>query len=191
MNSNSNSLIFNVSLAIVFVVFVTAWLLVKGYQFEAIPIQSGGIERVFSVLCVFFAISLFIERSIEFSISLVRDPGARERESGNKNELSIYRDETKKMTLWISFVVGLFVSAAGVRALGGLLDVPLSSTSQKTFFHFFNIFITAGLLSGGSEGLHHAMEAFTKFMKFQICYAENRIESLSRPKENLAEHRDP
>lgn len=80
--------------------------------------------------------------------------------TARQNKL-IYRAQTKEIALLISFVFGVFVSLAGVRALHGLL---LDATPTGNLFTAADIVVTGAMLAGGSEGVHRMANAFTSFM---------------------------
>ena len=74
--------------------------------------------------------------------------------------------DTQKLSLRISFTIGIVVSAIGIRALSGLgVDIPNLPLDQKNYFNIVDIFITAGLLAGGSEGIHQLTTVYDNYMK--------------------------
>lgn len=85
--------------------------------------------------------------------------------------LQSYRSQTQKIALGCSFVAGLTVSAVGLRTLETFLDATARSglsaghSLQLFAFHFVDIWLTGGLLAGGSEGIHKIMQAYTDFME--------------------------
>jgi len=85
--------------------------------------------------------------------------------------LQSYRSQTQKIALGCSFVAGLTVSAVGLRTLETFLDVTakgglsVGHSVQLFAFHFVDIWLTGGLLAGGSEGIHKIMQAYTDFME--------------------------
>jgi hypothetical protein len=150
---------------VVLSIFVALAVTIIGSQYEVITFHTVGLEKTFMLLGSLLVVTLCIERSIEVFISLFRDSGARDK-SDTPVELENYRYATKKYTLWVSFIIGLSVSAAGIRTLGSLVEhVPSLIGEQKLIFQFLDILITAGLLAGGSEGIHHIMETIVNYSK--------------------------
>jgi len=89
-----------------------------------------------------------------------KDKAARDAVTAHEQTVS-YRAETKEMAMLVSFVFGIFISLAGVRALHGLLA---DFTPTGTLFTVADIVVTGALLAGGSEGIHRMANAFTSFM---------------------------
>ena len=88
------------------------------------------------------------------------------------SKLEAYRSHTQKLALWCAFIAGITVSAIGVRTLGTFVD-PASTRAlasaghavQRFAFDFVDIWLTGGLLAGGSEGIHKLTQAYTDFME--------------------------
>ena len=78
----------------------------------------------------------------------------------------LYKSETQKLSLRVSFFIGILVSAVGIRTLGSLVvDISAYPSAQKAFFNLVDILITAGLLAGGSEGIHQLTSVYTNYMQ--------------------------
>jgi hypothetical protein len=135
-----------------------------------------------------FIVALFVERAVEVIISVLRDAGAAPLETqvdaaqkkikeqarvtpGSvayldelqraQAALSTYRAGTKEIALCISFVLGLFVSLAGVRALDAIVN---SVPSNNWLFPIADILLTGAIVAGGSDGVHQMMNVFTNFL---------------------------
>ena len=70
---------------------------------------------------------------------------------------------TRGWALWAGLVMGLAISLAGMRTLNSLVtpdSYALLSVDQKNFFDLVDVLITAGLISGGSNGLHSILQVF-------------------------------
>jgi hypothetical protein len=179
---------------LVWVVFVMAviWAMVIGNKFEAFHLQALDVNKITTLLGSLFAITLFFERCIEVIISIFRNQTAatlenkldnyeKAKDSTNakntEEKLTQYRLETQSISLRISFIVGIVVSAAGIRILGELVNIPKDiDLSQKNFFNLVDIFITAGVLAGGSDGVHQLMTVFDNNMKYFSKTATNKTE---------------
>jgi hypothetical protein len=184
----------------VFLVVAVIWAMVGGNQFVAIHLQDFNVNKITTLLGSLFAIALFFERCTEVIIAIFRNKTAAELKNVLDNlekmenhagkamivknaeeELTNYRLETQSISLRVSFIVGIVVSAAGIRILGEMVDIPKDvvdiALSQKNFFHLVDIFITAGVLAGGSDGIHQLMTVFDDNMKYFSKTAMNKTET--------------
>ena len=67
--------------------------------------------------------------------------------------LEKYRLETAQRAYWTSFICGLIISLVGVRTLGGLVDISALEETQAIAFHFVDVVLTGGVISGGSAAI--------------------------------------
>ena len=58
----------------------------------------------------------------------------------------------ERLRLLLGFIVGIFVSAAGIRALEGLLVISNERAVDRLLYPV-DVLLTAGLIAGGSNGL--------------------------------------
>ena len=87
-------------------------------------------------------------------------------------------DETRRIAMWASLVVGVLVSAAGFRALASLLDPgSLSELNpfQASSLHIIDVLLTGGLLAGGSDGIHKLMDAYRNFFEGKSKKAKGHV----------------
>ncbi|MCZ6856072.1 MAG: hypothetical protein O7G86_19320 [Gammaproteobacteria bacterium] len=77
------------------------------------------------------------------------------------HDLQRHRSKSEAIALQLGLVLGLVVSIAGLRALSVLFsadglsdDVIFGSWTQKHLFNFADVVLTAGMLGGGSKGIH-------------------------------------
>jgi len=85
-----------------------------------------------------------------------------------KRDLIAYKCRTQQMVLWLGTVLGMLISAVGIRTLQALLEpgaLASLSGAQVGAFHVVDVLITGGLLAGGSEGIHKVAQVFTNFME--------------------------
>ena len=135
-----------------------------------------------------FIVALFVERAVEVIISVVRDSGASPLESQvdaaqgkmdeqnrvtpgavayqtdlhrSQAELASYRAATKEMALSVAFVLGLFVSLAGVRALSAIV---VSVPANNWLFPTADVLLTGAIIAGGSDGVHQMVNVVTNFL---------------------------
>lgn len=83
-----------------------------------------------------------------------------------KHAVMDHKSETRIIALWSGLILGVVISAIGFRVLNSLVDQEMLSSAGKTqllAFNFFDVFLTGGLLAGGSDGLHKLMEVYRSF----------------------------
>lgn len=73
-----------------------------------------------------------------------------------------YRLVTRDIAICLSAMLGLLVAMAGFGALS-LVRAP--SQTLNPLFNFLDLFVTAGVISGGSEGVHQIAEAVLGFAR--------------------------
>ncbi len=87
-----------------------------------------------------------------------------------KEERTTYKTETQRFALWISVILGFLISAVGIRTLNQIID-PLVleqlSDSQTLAFRLVDVFLTGGIIAGGSEGIHKIAQVYTNFMELR------------------------
>lgn len=130
--------------------------------------------------------ALFIERSLEVFITTWRGGGEAELQRSvakadadaksdptklsdlhsAQDKLSIYKSSTQKVALPAALVIGLLVSALGIRGLGNLLDPNafVGHPTQHAWFTVADVFLTGSVLGGGSDVVHSIITAFTGFL---------------------------
>jgi len=172
-------------------IFVMAviWAMVIGKQLGAIPLQEIDVNKITKLLGSLFAIALFFERCIEVIVAIFRNKKAAEYKNEleksptdkAEKKLTHYRLETQSISLRVSFIVGIVVSAAGIRILGELVTIPSGiALPQQNFFHLVDIFITAGVLAGGSDGIHQLMTVYDDYMKYFSKTATDKAKASSQ-----------
>lgn len=155
---------------------------------RTIPFWEFNVGDVVMLLLSLFVVALFIERAVEVIMIVWRDSGEKEcqrkvdklekqikakSESNVENlaedkeeaerDLKHYKAVTKTLALTLVFVIGIVISALGIRALQPLVDMTVFkdlTAMQKTLFAAVDIIITGALLGGGSKGIHEIVEAF-------------------------------
>ena len=93
---------------------------------------------------------------------------ALERLKQMKRDRVAYKCRTQQMVLWLGTVLGMLISAVGVRTLQALVEpgaLEALSGAQGGIFHLVDVLVTGGLLAGGSEGIHKVAQVFTNFME--------------------------
>ncbi|OQY26291.1 MAG: hypothetical protein B6244_14025 [Candidatus Cloacimonetes bacterium 4572_55] len=164
---------------------------------NALPFKKLKIGDYTQILTTLLFISLLLERALEIFITTWRTPDARikkheikqvqervaigmklggepetkafkQKLTGLKHSELEYKSGTQRLALWSALIMGLLVSAAGVRTLEGLLDsggVECLSQLQKALLQFCDVLLTGGLIAGGSDGIHKLMSVLFTFME--------------------------
>jgi hypothetical protein len=68
-------------------------------------------------------------------------------------QLSKVLGDKERARILGSFIAGLFISAAGVRTLEGLLETTALSAPANSLLYPVDVVLTAALIAGGSNGL--------------------------------------
>jgi len=83
-----------------------------------------------------------------------------------KDELANYKSGTQQIAMPFALILGILISAIGIRAIGNLLD-PNTFTShphQHAWFTVADVLLTGSLVGGGSDVVHSFITAFTNFL---------------------------
>ena len=145
-----------------------------------LTIRDFGLADVLQVLAALLLIALFLERAMEVFMLTRRELGREEKESelqqasaGSKDEadsakaLREYKHASRKIVLWVNLFVAIAISVAGVRGISPLIEATsLDSVSewQVMLFQLCDIILTAGVIAGGSDGIHKIARVFGNFM---------------------------
>jgi len=135
-------------------------------DFKTIDISSFETGRLVGLFGSLFFISLLVERFIEL---FVQDPDAelKSRKAAQKKnlidpnkimeaelELKEMRKKRRNTVVFIGFVMGLIIALFGMRILTNLVVDPDWGDLQKRYVNILDMVLTAGLIAGGSEGIH-------------------------------------
>lgn len=82
-----------------------------------------------------------------------------------ERQRTAYKSDTRTIALWTSLLFGLLISAIGVRSIEPLLVIDLDNPIQVVIFRCLDVFLTGGLIAGGSEGIHKLIKVFLDFME--------------------------
>jgi hypothetical protein len=173
------------------------------YSFNDVSVQS-----IATLLMPIFVISVFLERTQEVFVSAWRELKrhqldhelevaqqelARARQAGGSDVIkdaeellaqkkwcvNRYKAQTRKHAFLLSLCGGVIISAVGVRILYPLMSWDIEFTGQqKFFFNLVDIFLTGGLIGGGSDGVHQVMNVITNRAKATNKDIELQIQNL-------------
>lgn len=84
-----------------------------------------------------------------------------------EENLQVHQDHTRQRILQVAIAFALLLSAVGLRSLEGIVQYPAPETISETFrlylFRVLDLSLTAGLIAGGSEGLHSIIKKLYSF----------------------------
>ena len=165
-----------------------AWLAGNFTNLAFKPFQADAIVGNLTAL---FLISLFLERALEVFVSSWRDADCRTLEHDiryalatakaapdaaaaaeaeravreKRHALHLYKAKTGRVAFICGLVAGAVIALAGARALGPLLvKLPDSGTPQALVVTVVDVVITAGLIGGGSDGIHKLVSVITDYL---------------------------
>ena len=158
-------------------VLIALWVFFGQDEYVRLQFAEITLQSILSVLTPLLVISLFLERALEVFIGVKREPKrgelARTMDAAKGIEktkceqaLADYKSATGTVAFYAAVLGGLLISVAGVRCLWPLLE-PSSLIPNPTQFSLFNtmdVILTAGLLAGGSEGIHRIMGVITDWL---------------------------
>ena len=81
------------------------------------------------------------------------DDALEEQKTAGTN-LSAYKQKTMTYTLRVSFIAGIIISIAGFRVLDSIFVSDNITGLQMYIYNYVDILLTAGILAGGSNGIH-------------------------------------
>ncbi len=150
-----------------------------------IPFGVFDIAAALKILTILFVIFLFQERALDVFLTIIRAPDSEEMKrklEKLKNEpesperykviedlekkLSDYKIATRNLAMKLGYFLGFIIAMIGIRSLEPMIDldhfVKISSIQQSAF-RVVDVFITGGLLAGGSDGIHKIIEILRDF----------------------------
>lgn len=155
MPSKTSRLYGSLFVAAVLVVALASSKLVAGYSFH-----SNMAQAVAGTLAGLFAATLFVERGMALVNAVIFGETQRAAEvmimtstPGGLEQMADVLGSKERLRLLGSFLAGLFVSAAGVRALEGLLETNANGAPANVLLFPVDVVLTAALIAGGSNGL--------------------------------------
>jgi len=117
-----------------------------------------------ATLTALIAVSLFVERGMTVVNAILYGEEQRGVEIGlaqgtaSVNDLARILGAKERVRLLGAFIAALFVSAAGVRTLEGLLDTGAAGHPVNSLLIPVDVVLTAALIAGGSNGLAYLLQ---------------------------------
>ena len=131
--------------------FTFTLIIFGGQLFSTQPPLSVGFENknpdeVFNLLISLWMIAWLLESLLEVLLNIFK---------GQNDK------DTRKFTYTVGFLLSLFIAMAGVRTLDVFFTLnEEASLIQQKFFYFIDVVLTAGVLAGGSDGIHQLTQTF-------------------------------
>lgn len=94
--------------------------------------------------------------------------GTTDEQWGARVALDLYPAHSQRLALFCAFVISLLTAMMGVRAIEMLVDQSVVAGApgpQRGLFVHVDILVTALLLTGGADGIHKVVAAFTAFVE--------------------------
>ncbi|MCF2150229.1 hypothetical protein IQ276_028120 [Desmonostoc muscorum LEGE 12446] len=85
--------------------------------------------------------------------------------NAKERQRAAYKADTRTIALWTSLLLGLLISAIGIRSIEPLVIIDLNNQIQVVIFRSLDALLTGGLIAGGSEGIHKIIQVFINFME--------------------------
>ncbi len=136
-----------------------------------------------NVMAPLVLLALFVERGVEVllagwraggartmdaEVGLAKDKGDMDAKWSAKRQRDAYAADSQRLAFLVAFFLSLLISMMGVRAIEMLVGptvVADAPTVQQRLFVRVDILVTALLLTGGAEGIHKVVNAFTTYME--------------------------
>ena len=161
---------------------------------DTLAFKSFGAEEITRLLGSLFLISLLLERASEVFVTTWRRPSRAgldlkiqnleskisklnlleddqklspliDKLEAVKRKQTEYMSDTQRIAVGITLALGLLISAVGIRSLHIFVDAPkLTEGFQAVVFRLIDVFLTGGLIAGGSKGIHKVSQVFGNFM---------------------------
>lgn len=160
---------------------VAAW---QASAFSVLAFRPFRAEEIVGNLTALFLISLFLERALEVFVSWWRDADrarleqeialtevdasadSQRRALELKQELQLYKAQTARRSFMCGLAAGVVIALAGARALSPLLaQLPAAGSPQALMIVIVDVVITAGLIGGGSDGIHKLVSVITDYLE--------------------------
>lgn len=148
---------------------------------------SNPFEKIVTMLSSLFIVSVLLERSLDVIIGITKGDSYVSQRSAYRNALTVAKasaevvgasdrqyvhnlqktrleldksnNQKKRLKLCAGYLVAVLLSAAGFQVLSNFVtNIP--SSFQGHLFVFLDIFLTAGLVAGGSQGIAEVIDIF-------------------------------
>jgi hypothetical protein len=149
---------------VIFLVVIVAVALSSGSLVEGYPYQANMAQATLNTLTALIAVSLFVERGMTVVNAILHGEEQRNVELGladgtrSPQDLARVLGAKERVRLLGAFIAALFVSAAGVRTLEGLLDTNVVNHQANPLLIPVDVVLTASLIAGGSNGLAYLLQ---------------------------------
>jgi hypothetical protein len=171
--------------ALVVLSAAAAW---QAGNFTGLAFRPFRAEEIVGNLTALFLISVFLERALEVFVTWWRDADRLKLEQElahavadaktaadaataerlilqKQHDLDAFKAQTARRSFMCGLVAGAVIALAGARALGPLLvALPAAGSPQLLVVTIVDVVITAGLIGGGSDGIHKLVSVITDYL---------------------------
>jgi hypothetical protein len=171
--------------ALVVLSAAAAW---QAGNFTGLAFKPFRAEEIVGNLTALFLISVFLERALEVFVTWWRDADRLKLEQElahvvadaktaadaaaaerlilqKQHDLDAFKAQTARRSFMCGLVAGAVIALAGARALGPLLvALPAAGSPQLLVVTIVDVVITAGLIGGGSDGIHKLVSVITDYL---------------------------
>lgn len=171
--------------ALVVLSAAAAW---QASNFTGLAFKPFRAEEIVGNLTALLLISVFLERALEVFVAWWRDADRLKLEQEvahaaadaktaadaaaaerlilqKQHELDAFKAQTARRSFMCGLVAGAVIALAGARALGPLLvALPAAGSPQLLVVTIVDVVITAGLIGGGSDGIHKLVSVITDYL---------------------------
>lgn len=168
-------------LTVIVAIIIIAGVVLNNYieHFQTINFSSFDTSKIIGLIGSLFFISLLVERFLEI---FVQDPKAKQKVQLQRNvrslaplgdidqlleaeaQLEQIKNERRRTLRVAGFAAGIVIALFGFRVLSNLLVEPIADPIQNRFVTIMDMVLTAGLVSGGSGGIHNLVNVLDRFM---------------------------
>jgi hypothetical protein len=165
-----------------------AW---QASNFTGLAFKPFRADEIVGNLTALFLISVFLERALEVFVSSWRQADRRKLEHEivhaladvkaasdsaavaeaerlvweKRHVLHLYKVQTAGVSFICGLIAGVVIALAGARALSPLLvELPATGSPQALVVTIVDVVITAGLIGGGSDGVHKLVSVITDYL---------------------------
>src|SRR5262249_45588430 len=167
-----------------------AW---QASSFTGLHFKPFRAEEIVGDLTALFLISVFLERALEVFVTWWRDVDRLKLEQEiaqaeadakaaasdpkaaaeaarlvlqKRHDLDTFKAQTARRSFMCGLIAGAVIALAGARALEPLLLAPLPTpgSAQALVVTIVDVVITAGLIGGGSDGIHKLVSVITDYL---------------------------
>ncbi|MEB3210976.1 MAG: hypothetical protein VKL39_06455 [Leptolyngbyaceae bacterium] len=117
------------------------------------PVTSKDLvlQTILNLLAEIWFIAFLVESFIEIILKITGTNGQ--------------ADKTKKIAVVLALLISLCISLVGIRAMEILFNTSELGDTGQNLFRIVDITLTAGLIAGGTAGIHELAKTYQTFVE--------------------------